>query len=97
VIHLVGRSQSVESDKASRKRRPAYYYASRARYFAKFYGRAGLWGTNLLWMLGRGISLAREAVGSKQPHTCEKEWLDIWKNWWDPMKPATRAQVRAAE
>jgi len=97
VVHLMGRSQSVESDRSARRRRPAYFYASRARYFTKFYGRGGLWVTNLLWILGRGVSLARETLGSKKPHTCECEWLDIWKNWWDPLKPPARTGVRPAE
>jgi len=94
VIHLVGKSQSVESQKAARKRRPRYYYESRARYFAKFYGRTGLWLANILWTAGRGVSLAREALRNKKPHVCEKEWLDIWTNWWNPLKPPARAQVK---
>ena len=80
----------MESSNAARRRKPRYYYESRARYFAKFYGRAGLWAANLLWMAGRGISLIRELVGNKQPHTCPREWLDNWTNWLDPFKPPTR-------
>ena len=93
VVHLVGASQSVESDKAMRRRRPTYYYASRARYFAKFYGRSGLCLANLLWMAGRAISKAREMVGNKNPHVCQGEWRDIWTNFWKPLKPPTRPEV----
>ena len=93
VVHLVGASQSVESDRAARRRRPAYYYASRARYFAKFYGRLGLGLANLLWTTGRAISKARELVGNKKPHVCEKEWRDIWTNFWNPLKPPARPEV----
>jgi len=71
---------------AARKRRPKYLYASRARYFAKFYGRAGLWVANVLWVIGRGIALARELIGRKKPHACEMQWRDIWINGWDPLK-----------
>ena len=35
----------------------AAYYAARARYFAKFYGRRGLWLANGLWYVGRAVSL----------------------------------------
>jgi N-acetylglucosaminyl-diphospho-decaprenol L-rhamnosyltransferase len=70
---------------AARKRRPQYFYRSRSRYFAKFYGRFGLWLTNGLWHLGRSLSLFREWFGSKQPHLCEHESRDIWSNGLKPM------------
>lgn len=93
VVHLRGRSNPVKSLTAERKRRPSYWYASRARYFAKFLGRKGLWAANLLWMAGRSISLARELVGHKKPHTCDKEGLDIWTNWRDPLKCQTSTET----
>ena len=87
VVHLRGGSGSVKVDVALRKRPKPYLYASRARYFATFYGKTGLWFTNLLWLTGRTISFARELVGNKKPHTCEYEEQDIWINWLNPMKP----------
>jgi hypothetical protein len=88
VVHLRGGSGSVKSDLAKRKRPPNYLYASRARYFAKHYGgQAGLLMANLLWLAGRSISLTREAISNKKPHTCESQARDIWINWWEPMKP----------
>ena len=92
VVHLRGRSNPVKSLSAQLKRRPRYWYSSRARYYAKFYGRLGLVAANILWLLGRSISLARELLGNKEPHVCQREWLDIWTNWWDPLKmpPASR-------
>jgi len=95
VVHLEGASQSVELLKRTRRRRPTYYYASRARYFAKFYGMPGLWLANALWAAGRLIALARELVGNKQPHACKKEWLDVWTNCWNPMKPPIPEHVVA--
>lgn len=96
VVHLRGRSNPVKSLTAQRKRRPAYWYASRARYYAKFYGRGGLWAANLFWLVGRSISLARELIGNKEPHTCEREWLDIWANWWDPLKRRAPTETRCS-
>lgn len=87
VVHLRGGSSPVKAAMAARKRPKAYLYASRTRYFTKFYGYTGLWMANLLWLAGRSISLARELVGNKQPHTCESEASDIWMNWRHPMKP----------
>ena len=80
VVHLVGQSNPVESLAAKLRRRPRYFYASRARYFAKFYGSAGLLLANVMWTAGRSIALLRERVGNKPRHTCDKEWRDIWTN-----------------
>ena len=87
VVHLRGGSSSVKADVAARKRPKEYYYASRSRYFATFYGSWGLAIANLAWLAGRGISFIRELLGNKQPHICEYEAQDIWQNWRDPMKP----------
>jgi N-acetylglucosaminyl-diphospho-decaprenol L-rhamnosyltransferase len=90
IVHLGGASNPLEEFAAARKRKPYYYYASRAWYFAKFYGRSGLFFANLLWTFGRMISFARELVGNKQPHTSEREWLDVWTNCFNPFKPPKR-------
>ncbi|MDJ0732380.1 MAG: glycosyltransferase family 2 protein [Crocosphaera sp.] len=87
VVHLRGGSGSVKSDVAARKRPRPYLYASRSRYFAKFYGIVGLWITNVCWLLGRSISLLREI---KRPtHICEYAAQDIWMNWKNPLKLPT--------
>lgn len=85
VVHLRGGSGSVKVDMAARRRPRSYLYASRSRYFAKFYGIAGLWLTNLLWLVGRSLSWIRELVGNKQPHTCEFQAQDIWINCLTPL------------
>ena len=87
VVHLRGGSGSVKTSIAQRKRPKSYLYASRTRYFHKFYGYGGLLIANLLWLVGRSISFIRELVGHKQPHTCQCESQDIWLNWQNPMTP----------
>lgn len=87
VVHLIGKSNPVEELGRLRQRRPRYYYESRSRYFAKFYGRAGLWSANLAWWAGRLVSLGRERVGSKPRHVCARAWLDIWSNALSPLTP----------
>ena len=81
-VHLKGSSSKIHSC----ARKPNYYYESRAKYFAKFYGITGLWLANILWELGRLISLFRELLGNKKPHTRKYEWLDIWTNCFNPMR-----------
>ena len=91
IAHLHGRSNPVPSLTDQRKRRPRYYYVSRSRYFAKHYGIAGLWMANLCWMAGRTISLGRELVRHKQPHTCSAQWRDNWTNWHRPLQSPIQA------
>lgn len=86
VVHAQGGSGPVRSLLKQRKRPPRYYYASRSRYFAKFYGTAGLWLSNLMWIVGRSISWPREFVGHKQVHLCRCEFCDNWTNAWRPLK-----------
>ncbi len=91
MVHLRGGSSEVKSATKLRKRRPAYFYAARTRYFAKFYGgRFGVLRANLGWSFGRIIALIRETIGNKEPHTCEKEERDIWTNWLDPLNATKR-------
>jgi GT2 family glycosyltransferase len=87
VVHLRGGTSSVKGARSERRRVPAYYYQSRSRYFAKFYGgRAGLWLTNMLWLLGRSVAKARELIGGKAPHACVGEWRDNWINALRPLR-----------
>ncbi len=78
VVHLRGQSGEVKQATRQRSKRPAYYYASRAHYYIKFYGKLGFWLANFCWEAGRGVALVREIAGNKQPHTCKDEWRDIW-------------------
>jgi GT2 family glycosyltransferase len=96
VVHLLGGSSNVTPEAAARRRAPRYYYEARARYFAKFYGRRGLWLANGFWYLGRCVSLAREVLGNARPRHREREALDIWTNALDPFRePRARAAARA--
>jgi GT2 family glycosyltransferase len=85
VVHLLGGSSQVTSASAARRRAPRYYYKARSRYFAKFYGRRGLWLANGFWYLGRCISLPRELLGNSEPSDREREALDIWTNALHPL------------
>ncbi len=89
VVHLRGGSSPVKSLTAARKPRPRYYYAARARYFAKYYGMVGLWTANMLWTAGHLVARTRELVGNKSPHHCQRQWRDIWTN---ALRPKTGAR-----
>lgn len=85
VVHLGGGSSQVTGSGGRQRRAPAYYYEARARYFAKFYGRRGLWLANGLWCLGRLMSLPRELLGRPSTQR-EHEAVDIWINSIDPLR-----------
>ncbi len=78
VVHLRGGRTAEEFAQEERKRRPRFYYESRSRYLAKYYGRTGPLRANLCWTLGRGISLLRELTSRRPPHTAANEAGDIW-------------------
>jgi N-acetylglucosaminyl-diphospho-decaprenol L-rhamnosyltransferase len=88
VVHYAGSSSGVNYAAEKRKRAPRYYYEARARYYAKWFGREGLWLANTLWHLGRGVSWSRERLG-KEPVLREREARDIWINALEPMKEAS--------
>lgn len=88
VVHLRGGTSSVKAAMKAKARVPRYYYEARSRYFAKFYGGVpGLWFTNALWLLGRAIAIAREALGRKARGACKLEAIDNWTNWLRPLRP----------
>lgn len=86
VVHLRGGSSNVKSAMAERKRPPRFYYESRARYFAKFYGLPGLWLTNLMWAGGRTVEWTRGVLTGRPQQTCQGESRDNWIGCWNPLK-----------
>ena len=84
-VHHRGGSGPVKALAAARKRMPAYYYASRTRFFRQAHGRAGPIVANLLWHLGRVIANLRILTGRSVPPAVEAETRDIWINVLDPL------------
>jgi GT2 family glycosyltransferase len=78
VVHLRGGRSPEDFAREECQRRPRFYYESRSRYLAKYYGRTGPLSANFCWTLGRGISLVRELAANKSPHTAAREAGDIW-------------------
>ena len=78
VVHFRGGSGPVKALGRAARRLPSYYYRSRARYFCKVHGRAGLVAANLCWAAGRLIAATRGLVGKPIPKSRQREWRDIW-------------------
>ena len=88
VVHLRGGSSPAKEHSKHRKRLPRYVFESRARYFVKSYGIFGLLTANLLWHVGRAISVPLSLSGRKGA-TCEKEFRDIWTNFFNPLRKSS--------
>jgi GT2 family glycosyltransferase len=84
-VHYRGGSAPVKALAKENKRLPAYYYASRTRFFYQAYGWAGLVFANLLWVTGRIIANLRMLIGKQVPKAKESEQLDIWCNILSPL------------
>ena len=89
VVHLRGGSSPVKKQTKLKKRVPRYFYESRTRYYYQTYGWLGLTAANLLWWMGRTISKTRQMMGRSDKAAIEGQWLDIWANWLNPLKPYT--------
>lgn len=92
VVHLEGQSNPLPKLQRLRKRKPWYYYASRSRYYAKFYGRSGLFAANVCWYIGWGIAWLRHFIFGSTLPICEFEKRDIWTNWQNPMRMPSQGQ-----
>ena len=88
VMHLLGGSSGVTSADGVRNRAPPYYFEARSRYFAKHFGRRGLWAANILWSLGHVLAVGRAALG-RVPEYRVREAHDIWLNWYHPFRASS--------
>lgn len=78
VQHFCGKSSNIEDSAAAHARLPAYYYASRTRYFTSFFGQGGFIAANIGWYMGRAINYLRLLVFQKPKKTCAARARDIW-------------------
>lgn len=60
VTHLEGAATGIA---AGSRRRAAYWYDSRRRFFTRRYGRLGLLAADALWAVGRCLHLSRRVLG----------------------------------
>lgn len=84
-VHYHGGSGPMESLAKAKKRLPAYYYASRTRFFWQVYGTGGLLLANFAWFFGRAVAVARVLFGKDIPPSNQREYRDIWINILSPL------------
>jgi hypothetical protein len=76
IIHLVGQSSGVTGAQRTGKRRPAYWFESRHRYFRRHYGALKTLAADFLWAGGYAVGNLLQKIRGK-PRT-DPPWL-----WWD--------------
>jgi GT2 family glycosyltransferase len=86
-VHFRGGSGPVKALEKARRRLPAYFYASRTRFFRQAHGPLGPALANLAWGLGRGIAQLRRLTGRSVPPAAEFEARDLWTNILAPLGP----------
>ncbi len=93
VVHLEGQSNELPEKARCLERKPRYYYVSRARYFAKHLGTAGLWAANIGWLAGSLLAATGRLISSRGATACQGEWKDIWTNAWSPVRRSNASLV----
>lgn len=77
VVHLVGQSSGVTSQRAAR-RLPPYWFASRHRYFRKHFGYCGAIAADGLWLLGHTLNrIRRLCTGVSYSCCAQRETRDF--------------------
>ena len=81
IMHIEGAATGIQQVV---KRRPAYWYNSRRRYFTKYYGISGLVLADLLWAIGRLTYLIRRRLGlGAQGRGSDPKWFMLDILWGD--------------
>ena len=81
IMHIEGAATGIQQVV---RRRPAYWYNSRRRYFTKYYGISGLVLADLLWTIGRLTYLIRRRLGlGAQGKGSDPKWFMLDILWGD--------------
>ncbi len=77
VTHIGGQATGVTGAQRGRKRRPRYWFASRARFFLHQYGLVQTHVANLLWLLGYPLGRLIAALRGKRNDDPPRFWRDF--------------------
>lgn len=72
VVHLVGQSSGVTDESKPKKRRPAYWFESRRRYFLLHAGRVGTFFADTFWVAGHALYKATEVARKQKANDPER-------------------------
>ena len=78
IVHLVGASSGITADKAWMKRRPAYWFQARRRYFLKYQGFTKTLIIDAIEIIGSAIGLLIKKLRNQDPHRPVNFLKDFW-------------------
>lgn len=90
VQHLEGAATGIRD---SARRRPAYWYDSRRRFFLKQYGVGGLCLADLFWMAGRLTFLLRVGLGLTRRHNSADPYYYSFDLLWGDLRAVLSGQA----
>ncbi len=79
IIHLVGQSSGVTGAKRGAKRRPKYWFQSRARYFRNNFGWLKLQTANLFWLVAYPFGRVWLKLRGKKRDDPPRLWWDFFR------------------
>lgn len=82
IVHLGG--QATGFTEASPKRRPRYWFTSRARFFLRRHGVAATHLANLLWLVAHPLGRLVAAARGRPRHDPPRLWLDFLTHYYGP-------------
>lgn len=90
-VHDPGGTTKLRDSETALARLPSYFYASRSRYFRKYYGPAGPLLANVAWLAGRAIAKLRGIFGRAAPAVCAARARDLWIGWRSRLESSPKA------
>jgi GT2 family glycosyltransferase len=79
IVHLIGQSTGMSGTSRQQKRRPRYWFDSRARYYRRHLGLAALVAANVGWLVAYPIGYMLDHLRRRPVE--ETPWL-----WWDMLR-----------
>jgi GT2 family glycosyltransferase len=94
VIHLEGAATGI---RAHENRRPAYWFASRRRYFVKHFGVRGLVAADVLWSAGRASLALRRLLRLGRGGATQDPRAFAWDLLWGDARAVLSGQVAVTD
>ncbi len=79
VVHLEGQASGITGEATNRKRRPKYWFDSRARFFRKHYGSVYLQIANLAWLISYPLGRLWRWLRGKPNEHPPQLWWDFFR------------------
>jgi len=87
IVHLIGQSTGMSGAARRLKRRPRYWFESRARYYRRHLGLAALVAANVGWLVAYPIGYVLDRLRRRPSEEAPWLWWDMLRLGWDYQNP----------